>query len=425
MFAKSLMVLGLALLPAGSFDFGFGRGLLAIKDQDGDGLEELLIVDQTHRDGFPAQFYVWSPGADRCLQNFNHGRHMDDGTDSLVAVQGIDDADAVYIGFNSTGAYLVLFSTLDGTELRRFHLEGCSLGWISAAIWNMGDVDGIPGDEVLVSYKADQDELEGNSWYREAIILSLEKGDIPRVEHGDYFGVVSDIDEDGVPEYIVSRDMGRRVCNGRTGESLFVLDSKLDGDPALGGFGYHPTADLDDDGTADILEFMSGEGVAGRDPHYAEMRALSGTNGDLLWTSERLGCTGYTDSSVAMVDDHDEDGTPDIVLSNALGLNRDSGCPDWRILSGSSGVVLARFKWREPEHKGQVTWARGTGMALMGDLDGDGHRDVAISHTKPRHRGYGDGFVGLYSTKKGLIRTIWREDVELDPAIEESSESDD
>lgn len=423
-FAKSLMIAAAAFLSGGTsppdWNSGFCRSLLAIDDQDEDGIRELLIVDSSHTDGAPAKFHVWSPGADRCLQSFDHGLQLGEKPDSVVAVAGFEGADAAYVGleFGAQGvlAYLVLFSTADGAELRRLRLDYTDYHWTRSALWNLGDVDGEPGDEVFVSYSPRKEDAEGEGWRREGVIVSLETGALLRVEHGDGFGVVSDVTGDGVREYIVRRDGDRGFYCGASGELLFTIDTKADGDPLISGFQYEGIGDLDGDGTRDIFESMWGE--TGEDEFYSETRLRSGVSGDLLWTSERVGCTGYPVVRSVQLDDHDKDETPDVLLSNAWGVYGGDGCPDWRVLSGSSGAVLARFEWfkQEPIVMG-VVWVRGTSLALMDDIDGDGYRDVAISHTAPRHKRFGDGLVGLYSTKSGLVRTIRLADMLL--AVEE------
>ena len=61
---------------ARKFDPEFARSLLAVEDQDGDGLSELLIANPRPSEGGPARFHVWSPGANRCLRSFDHGVRM-------------------------------------------------------------------------------------------------------------------------------------------------------------------------------------------------------------------------------------------------------------------------------------------------------------------------------------------------------------
>ena len=412
----------LAALPAGDvhYDCAFGRGLLKLDDQDGDGIAELLIVDSTHRDGGPTRFYVWSPGADRCIRSFDHDTWIDDEPYPVVRVGGLEEGDAAYVGVprdkQSLRAHVVLFSTSTGAEVRRVPpLKDFRYSWSPIGIWNLGEVDEVAGDEVLVRYSIVGDDVEEPvKRRRRAVVLSLATCETLRDVEADVRDVIGDLDGDGVAEILVGGKRRPGLRDGATGSVSAALSVLHESKHWLGGSKFRACSDLNGDGSPDVLVTDSDAGWD-ETPFTSETRLLSGETGELLWSSDRVRCTGYTSSFTTSIDDHDGDETPDVLLANALGVDGWEGCPDWRILSGATGEVIRKFEW---DPSGSVIWARGTSVAVMDDLDGDGLRDVAFSHTKARHQGYGDGFVSLHSTKTGRIRRIWLSDVADEPSEE-------
>lgn len=399
------------------FDPEFARSLLAVKDQDGDGLRELLIANSAPSDGGPVRFYIWSPGANRCLRSFDHGTRMAGSVDEMTTVEGIEGADAVYVGLHSAGegASLILFSTSTGEEVRRLRLDYYlqrGYGW--SRVCALGNIDGELGDEVFVQYRADRLDCEGDCGLSEGLVVSLRTGKILRASNADGHAVVSDLDGDGVREYVVYADSAS-VHDGRSGRLKFELESREVGHPLMSWAVHQPAGDLDGDGVTDFLEvFLAAddEGVLtleGTD-YFAssQSRARSGSSGEVLWSADPIGCTGYTACRTAVTEDLDADGIVDLIVCNSFGWSLSGGCPDWRILSGRTGEVIVRFPWQ-----GRLDGfsCRGTSLALLDDLDGDGRSDLALSHSTPRYKGMWNGYVSLYSTRTGHLRDIRLEDV--------------
>jgi len=185
---------------------------------------------------------------------------------------------------------------------------------------------------------------------------------------------IPDVDADGVEDLLRLDGVVRTACfSGRTAELLWQTD--YDGRQA--GPQAAPGGDLDGDGTPDVLHY--GLGV-----QEEPMHAISGRTGRRLWsallpTAEKQ----FFHALSVAADDLDADGKAEVIFAYDAATPFSPGTASqerqrWLVvLSGRDGVV----RWRQPLSE-LMNWTQlGTLSAFrpgVGDLDGDGVKDVAV-----------------------------------------------
>jgi hypothetical protein len=179
-----------------------------------------------------------------------------------------------------------------------------------------------------------------------------------------------DADGDGVGDYAIGApyQAGVELRSGATGALLRSF-------PQVGPeFGYTVALvpDLDGDALADVLvaETMEFTGIPG------SVRAWGGASGLALW-SKSTGVGGEPGWVLLSTDDIDSDGTPDVILADREWGNSFAAFGHGRLrwVSGASGTLLLELPGPAPA----LGVGFGLGLAHVGDLDGDGLRDLAIA----------------------------------------------
>jgi len=287
-------------------------------------------------------------------------------------------------------------------------------------------------------------------------------GDVPRGEVGFRFGSPLDADGDGKADvaagsrfklaHNVYQNGVATVWSGASGAKIREWDGTLE--RGLFGHWVMPIADIDGDALADVV--VAAPQAMADDEMHGVVEAHSPKSGKALWrmTAERQEMLGWdmdlagdqngdgkTDLFVgspcekggrvylvsgkngsllrsyepptihpsfgwyvASVDDVDADGKRDLLVGNVQGGQAPDVPPSEVFLISSSRAAVLRT-WSEADK----TRAFGEVLAGLGDLDGDGHGDLAIAspRTSDPQQNSQPGDVQIYSSKSGKELQRW------------------
>lgn len=219
---------------------------------------------------------------------------------------------------------------------------------------------------------------------------------------GDFFGysvaLLDDQDGDALAEIAVGArlddntgtDAGMvRVFAGATGAVMYSFD----GDAAGDGLGYSlaGAADVDGDGVPDLIAGARGDDDGGLDAGSA--RVFSGATGAILYTfhgeaaGDGLGITNSVDGA----GDANFDGRADLLLASALNDGHGTSAGRVRVMSGSTGQLIAAMDGDGADFLLGVT-ARGGA-----DFNQDGLADAVLG-------AFGDDLVG--GANSGHLRIV-------------------
>lgn len=252
----------------------------------------------------------------------------------------------------------------------------------------VADVDGNGSLEVLIGGEGGQKGLQ--VWALDVVRKEWHLHSVP-TESGIYRDVVlADINEDGWPDIIAAR--GDSEVNG--GIYIWLNDARggwlSDVGPMVEGlFTDIAVADMNADGHLDVA--ASRRGGMGANRQGDQWHRVGGVqiwygDGTGRWEPEALPADG--DAESVTVADVNGDGRMDLVIGlYRLGI---------RVLTGSSSG------WRRHEVTDAGTW----NAIRVGDLDGDGQREIVATSVDGKGLGVwrwqGSGFVA----RKGLVPDI-------------------
>ncbi len=331
---------------------------------------------------------------------------------------------------------------------------GDQFGWIARSI---GDVDHDKISDFVTS--APTKTINGAVNAGRIYVYSSRSGKLLWTadgKAGDQLGTgveaAGDTNKDGIPDVIASGPFNNvvYVYSGKDGHILLTLKGENAGDK----FGQHVSGagDVDHDGYADVIVGAPGNNAGGEGAGRAYV--YSGKDGHLLLTltgsaGEGLGSTvaGWADKTrmflvagapgagpkhtgrtyvydalkqkpkftiesddtgaglgmmfVSVLGDVDGDSVPDIYASDWGNTAKGRATGRIYVHSGKSGVRLLTLTG---ETAGE---GFGTSASAAGDLDGDGHADLAVGAWQYAAAAQSGGRIYIYSGRDGhLLKTI-------------------
>lgn len=193
---------------------------------------------------------------------------------------------------------------------------------------------------------------------------------------GALIDATGDLDGDGFPDFVVghrSAETGRRQVLARSGLDGSVLWQRRGEAPALElGARVAGVGDFDGDGVPDVAAVVPrDEPIYPFDAYPGETHVLSGVDGSTLHVWPALAYGSPVD--VHAVGDIDGDGDPDVLVSFEATDPVEDGFA--RVYSGRDGALVREM--REP-----AAYAYAIGATGLGDVDGDGRGDLAVTISK-------------------------------------------
>ncbi len=213
-------------------------------------------------------------------------------------------------------------------------------------------------------------------------------------ELGQSLAPFSDLDGDGIDEYLVGGSGVAYVISGRTATALIEMTDA----EASFGHAVSRAGDTNGDGIEDILV---GAPLAwpGGMQEAGSVSLFSGANGALLYQLDGLSAGNQFGAALCGMDDLNGDGYADF----AVGAPKAQG--GWRgaaaVFSGIDGSLIRM-------HVGSaVSVELGTALVNAGDFNLDGISDLLVSAPYANQSGVSDGALYLYSGATGaLLRTM-------------------
>ena len=292
-----------------------GQGAVAAGDIDGDGIVEIIActsntVKAFEHDGTLKWTSVNVGGQIQGTSDAPAISDMDgDGDPEIIVGRAILDNDGNKLGFGTLGM---------GTTQ--------NVGTTSFAV----DLDG-DGDEEVITGNAAYNR-DGSTKYSNS--------------HGDGYVAVGDMDNDGMPNIVVTGDAKMRILDE---EYNLICNATIPGANASAG-GPPTIADFDGDGEPEI-------GVAATSTYTVFENDCS-----QLWQrTTQDASSGNTGSAVF---DFEGDGIAEVVYSDETRI--------W-VFAGPDGTV----KLENTQHT-NATW---TEYSVIADIDGDGHAEIVVPNT--------------------------------------------
>ena len=308
----------------------FGADLDPAGDANGDGVPDFLVGAPYGSAG--GEVFVFSGEDQTPLLRLS----SPNGEPSFgIAVARVEDSDAdgtedVLVGTEGRGTdtpgVAYVFSGDDGSELAAAGSpDGPAVGF-AAAVDNLDDLDGDGAPEALVgaplvtvgeAAETGRAYAYSVSGTAARVVTYANPADASGARFGRAVSRIGDLDGDAVADVIVGAVARVYVLSGASGELLFTLASPSP--DASGSFGsaVSGAADLDDDGTPDVLVGAPQEArVDGEDGASGAAYVFSGADGSLIRTIPNPApeASAGFGTSVALAGTVDDDELPDYLI---------------------------------------------------------------------------------------------------------------
>ncbi|MBI3818073.1 MAG: FG-GAP repeat protein [Planctomycetes bacterium] len=325
-----------------------------------------------------------------------------------VLGDGIPDFAASAPYFDGNKGIIYELSGADGSYINTF-LGTVDGEWFGGAFAAAGDVDkdatmdliiGKPIDSTKGAYAGSATVYNG--WHG-GVIKTVYGG--TNFEMGDSVGAAHDVNGDGYDDFVVGAPGAGNIfpnvplsgsCwlySGKTGN--VIISEFGPAANAYSGFSVGYVGDVNHDGKPDFAmgsaDFNNGEGC---------VQVFSGSNFSQLYLIRDDSINAQLGASVAIVGDVDGDGVAD-VLAGSPGeiINNRLNVGAARLYSGATGALLRTATGSN------VNDRFGAAVAAIGDVNGDGVPDYAIS--EPGYDSgafsFNTGALFVYSGQSGLV----------------------
>jgi len=293
--------------------------------------------------------------------------------------------------------HVLIFSGENGQLLRTYHGSDTSKGFGRAMA--AGDLDLDGREDLVVSDFLD--DAGGTVFVfsgADGSLLWSAVGDLGSA-FGRSLAVVADIDQDGHPEILVGSPeygpadgKGRfAVLSGDSGTQIRSVEANAETDGL--GRAVCDVGDADGDGVSDYA-VAAGDGALPLDD-AGVVYLYSAASGTLLREWHGDPDDQHLGSSLAGAGDLDQDGFADLLVGAPRDDLAGPGSGSVFVLSGSDGSLLRT-------HTGSATDQEfGTEVAALGDIDGDGRPDYAVSAPLDDSNGVDSGSVWAFSGVDG------------------------
>jgi hypothetical protein len=377
----SVNVHRLFVKPLADLSYVYGHQVEAVGNLDGDGLDEICVTAPPSGNGLGGYLELRNLG-DGSLQRTWDSNDNVAFARSVVALGDIDGdlcndlligSPMVPLGAMSR-ATVSLRSGRTGEEIWSIEDDVPSFG---TAVANMGDLDGDGADDLVVGIPpmALHTQERGR-----AVVYSGRSGrplyEVSAEQNGVYFGGAvanaGDANGDGIADLLVGGNFGRAagvvsLFDGRNGSLLSTFveeDIEADFGRSVTGLG-----DVDGDGCADIAIAAPGVSSEGREP--GTVHILSGRTGRTIY--ELRGDRGGDAFGMALcrLPWYRPPNSPALAVSARRGGALGRGYV--RVFDTPTGMPM------HTSAAGQNSLLCGYSMVDLGDLDGDGFRDLGVS----------------------------------------------
>jgi len=266
-------------------------------------------------------------------------------------------------------------------------------GLFSRAAAFAGDVDGDGVSDIVVGDPSFG--FVGKAWVfsgRNGALLHAFDGKSASGEFGRCVASAGDVDGDGFADVVVGapgqlvqgvRTGIAKVFSGATGKVLH----KFPGTKGHGLAGFAVAGlDANLDGYSDVAVGIPGE---------SRVEVHSGLDGSLLWSVQKGG--GEFGSLLAPAGDVDADGTADLLVARGTIWQNGGTSGKAYVFSGASGTQLHEFE--TADYDDWFAFA----LCSAGDIDLDGHADIAVSAVGHDEPGPTAGRVDVFSGRTGTL----------------------